>query len=188
MDGKERSKCTVACIPYTIINIKYAFLNYHLPFGRFGVWLRNNHHRCLMVPHCVLLLKLLYAWAYTYIWSHIFHSHDLQILHIKSGGSGSGWATSTCLVSQHAGSIILFGPSRRLPSSFLVWGLVVGLILLRLNPNGTVQRMLMFLVLSLQKVQWSCRSCGTYKSALGFVTVSFFYPIQIISYSFHQFL
>ncbi|RWR80758.1 hypothetical protein CKAN_00941500 [Cinnamomum micranthum f. kanehirae] len=80
-------------------------------------------------------------------------------------------ATSTCLVLQHAGSIILFGPSRRLPSSFLVWGLVVGLILLRLNPNGTVQRMLMFLVLSLQKVQWSCRSCGTYKSALGFVTM-----------------
>jgi len=82
-----------------------------------------------------------------------------------SGVSGKSFSTSTCQALLPGGSIILFGQSQKRQLSYLVWVSPVGQILL--NPNGTAQKMLMYLVLSLQLAQFSYRLCGIYKSALG---------------------
>ncbi|KAJ0525028.1 putative non-specific serine/threonine protein kinase [Helianthus annuus] len=63
--------------------------------------------------------------------------------------------------------------TQKLLSSFLPSILVAGLILLhpKPEPDGTVQKMLMFWVLSLQRVQLRYHLCGISKSAHGFVTL-----------------
>lgn len=119
--------------------------------------------------------KLLFAWPCICTWCLIFLCPGLLIHYTKSGDSGDGWVTSTCLALQHAGNITSSGQFQRLLSLFQAWVSVAGQNLLHQSHAGIVPKMLTFWVLSWQRVQLSCQLCGTYKSAPGCVIVSFSY-------------
>ncbi|KAJ0833457.1 putative non-specific serine/threonine protein kinase [Helianthus annuus] len=83
---------------------------------------------------------------------------------------------SSWLIQRRSTSTLLLRfPSQKILSSFLPSVSVAGLILLHPKPepepDGTVQKMLMFWVLSLQRVQLRYHLCGISKSAHGFVTL-----------------
>lgn len=147
----------------------------------FGLSVMRDHHH--MHQHFELFYKLLFAWGCMYIWRLNFLCPNSTIHYTKDGVSGGVWVTSTCLDSQLVGSIILFGLFQRLLSSFLGLAFLVGPIRPHLNRNGTVLKMSIFLVLSFVKVLLSCRFTGTYKSAPGYVIVSF-YRLSSFSCSF----
>lgn len=135
-------------------------------FSRSGSLLRRDHHPLSCQP-LELFSKLHFVWACIYTWCPISLSPVLMIQFIKNGVSGNGWATSTCLALLLVGNIISFGQSQKHLSLSLAWGSVVGQTLLLLNLSGTGQRMLIYWVLNLQRVQFNCHLYGIYKLAPG---------------------